>query len=91
MLTFLFYWLIHQYVLYCLHTQFVPPSPIIPSDTVVEVMAGSYRCPNDYLLFPDEEALLIHWQIEHPFVYKAYQQTEESVREAWLASLKVQP
>jgi hypothetical protein len=91
MLTFLFYWLIHQYVIHSLYARFVPPPPAIPSDTVLEVMAGYYRCPDDYLMFPDKEALLFHWQLEHPFNYEAYLQADELMRESWLASLKLQP
>ena len=77
-------------MLFCLQAQFVPPLPAIPKDTVSEISAGFFRCPNDYLLFPDKEALLFHWQLEHPFNYEAYLQTEELAREAWLASLKLQ-
>ena len=77
-------------MLYCFRTQFAPPPPAIPSDIAVEVLAGSYRCPNDYLVFPDKEALLFHWQLEHPFNYEAYLQAEELVREDWLVSLKLQ-
>lgn len=53
-------------------------------------MDGYYRCPNDYLMFPDEEALMFHWQLEHPFNYETYLQADEQVRESWLASLKIQ-
>ena len=90
MLTFLFYWLIHQYAVYCLQAQFVTPPPAIPSNTALEVVAGSYRCSDDYLIFPDKEALLFHWQIEHPFTYEAYLKAEEPAREFWLESLKIQ-
>ncbi|MCE5223940.1 hypothetical protein LLG10_07150 [bacterium] len=91
MLTFLFYWLIHQYMLYSLQIQFIPSPPMMSSSAILEeVMDGYYRCPNDYLMFPDEEALMFHWQLEHPFNYETYLQADEQVRESWLASLKIQ-
>lgn len=77
-------------MLYSLQIQFIPSPPLIPSISSFEVTDGYYRCPNDYLMFPDEEALIFHWQVEHPFSYETYLQADEQVRESWLASLKTQ-
>lgn len=89
MLSFLLYWLIHQYVLYTLHQPFLPaqtnPVPVPVSETII----GYYRCPNDYQIFPDEEALLIHWQIDHPFQY-GDKLSEISFQQDWLETLKIQ-
>jgi|GEM_PF-2793841 len=88
MFTFILYWLLHQYVLFCFQHPGLPVQAYPPDYLKTETRIGTYQCPGDYLRFPDQESLLIHWQVDHPYYFETYQKLDEAYREKWMQSLQ---
>ena len=73
----------------CLHNHFAPPNNTIPKQIIKPVQqVGYYQCPEDNRQFPDAETLLIHWQIEHPYLAEVVAGLESQERQDWLNRFK---
>lgn len=61
--------------------------PVRVPETVQERFI--YQCPEDYLKFPDDEALLFHCRCDHPYLAESVSGLENQKQKDWIDQFRI--